>query len=272
MTMPAPTTYTTPLPVHFETPLVNPSPGGLYPATQWTEEGDGPTRWLSGGVEVRGGNYSDGQASGIWDAPWCEPPALDGPRKEGERQTILDIFEPVTVWAYDECDLTAPSRAEVRQRAAQILRLEEAVAVEREFAARLLLDAADLGATPTVADVIAAVAALEAAMAKTNTLGYFHLGMQWAARLASAHLLVRTGTGFTTPTGHRLILGGGYVEGLADTIVATSQPFGWRSSVQVREAVDERHNTYAAIAERSVVVGYEALIAAVTITPPDPTP
>lgn len=271
MTMPAPTTYDHPLPLHFETPLVNPSPGGLYPATNWTEEGDGPTRWLSGGVEVRGSNYSDGQASGIWDAPWCEPPALDGPRKEGDRQSILDVFEPVTVWAYDECDLTAPSRA-VQARAAQILRREEQPAVEREFAARLLLDAADLGPVQTVADVTAAVGALEAAMAMTNTLGHFHLGMQWAAALASAHLLVRTGTGFVTPMGHRLILGGGYVDGLGGTLVATSQPFGWRSSVQAREAVDERHNTYAAVAERSVVVGYEALVAAVTITPPEPTP
>lgn len=268
MTMPVPTTYDHPLPVHFEAPLVNPSPGGLYPATNWTEEGDGPTRWLSGGVEVRGQNYSDGQASGIWDAPWCPPPALDGPRKEGERQTILDIFEPMTVWAYDECDLTAPSRAEVQTRAAQILRLEEQPAVEREFAARLLLDAADLGPVQAVADVTAAVGALEAAMAKTNTLGYFHLGTQWASPLASAHLISRTGTGFTTPMGHRLILGGGYVDGLGDVIVATSAPFGWRSSVQVREAVDERHNTYAAIAERSVVIGYEALIAAVEVTTP----
>lgn len=268
MTMPVPTTYTETLPVHFEAPLVNPSPGGLYPATNWTEEGDGPTRWLSGGVEVRGQNYSDGQASGIWDAPWCPPPALDGPRKEGERQTILDIFDPMTIWAYDSCDLTTPSRAEVQTRAAQILRLEEQPAVEREFAARLLLDAADLGPVPTVADMTAAMGALEAAMAKTNTLGYFHLGTQWAAALASAHLISRTGTGWTTPMGHRLILGGGYVEGLGDTLVATSAPFGWRSSVQVREAVEERHNTYIAIAERSVVIGYEALVAAVEVMTP----
>lgn len=265
MTAPV-TTYTEPLPVHFETPLVNPSPGGLYPATNWTEEGDGPTRWLTGGVEVRGQNYSDGQASGIWGAAWCADP-VPGQLKEGERKGILDIFEPVTVWAYDECDLTAPSRAEVQARAAQILRLEEQPAVEREFAARLLLDAADVGPVQTAADVTAAIGTLEAAMAKTNTVGYFHLGTQWAAALASAHLISRTGTGWVTPMGHRLILGSGYVDGLGDTLVATSAPFGWRSSVQVREALDERHNTYAAVAERSVVVGYEAVIAAVEITP-----
>ncbi|MCV7062462.1 hypothetical protein H7I76_22745 [Mycolicibacterium vaccae] len=108
----------------------------------------------------------------------------------------------------------------------------------------------------------AAIGALEAAMATTNTLGYLHLGTQWAAALCAAHLVSRTGTGWVTPMGHRLILGGGYIEGLGDTLVATSAPFGWRSSVQVREALDERHNTYAAVAERSVVIGYEAVIAA----------
>jgi hypothetical protein len=67
--------------------------------------------------------------------------------------------------------------------------------------------------------------------------------------------------------GHRLVFGGGYVDGLGDTLVGTSQPFGWRNAVAIREAIDERHNLFVAIAERSVVVGYEALVGAVAITP-----
>jgi hypothetical protein len=35
----------------------------------------------------------------------------------------------------------------------------------------------------------------------------------------------------------------------------------------VPEAIDERHNLFLAIAERSLAIGYEALIGAVTITP-----
>jgi hypothetical protein len=254
-------------PVYFDAPLVNPAPQGLYPATQWTEE-TGPTRWLDSGVEVRGMNYPDGQASGVWEADWCTPPALDGPRKEGVRPGILDPFPAITVWSYDECDLTAPSRAEVRARAAQVFRLEEQPAVERAFAERLLIDAA---ATPegitSAADLTLAVGQLEAAFALTNTLGFIHLGAQWAAVAAEARLVSRTGTGWTTPMGHRLVFGGGYVDGLGDTLVGTSQPFGWRNAVAIREAIDERHNLFVAIAERSVVVGYEALVGAVAITP-----
>ncbi|MDP7727626.1 hypothetical protein [Mycobacterium sp. TY813] len=271
-TMPEPVTYDAMLPVPFVAPPVNPSPGGLYPATLWTEEGDGPTRWLDSGVEIRGGNYSDGQASGVWGAPWCPPPALDGERKEGVRPDILDPFDPITVWAYDQCDLTAPSRAEVSERAAQILRLEEQPAAEREFAERLLADAAALpGGIASVADLAAAVGQIEATFALTNTVGYIHAGAQWLAPLTEVRMVSRSGTNWVSPAGHRWIFGGGYVEGLDDTFVATSQPFGWRNSAVIREAIDERANIFAAVAERSLVIGYEAAVAAVAITP-EPTP
>lgn len=262
------TTHTAMLPTHFEVPAVNPAPHGLYPATFWTEEADGPTRWLGSGVEVRGANYGGADAAGVWDADWCAPPAIDGPRKQGQRPPILDPFDPVTVWGYDECDLTEPSRAEVRARAAQIMRLQEQSMVEREFAERLLTDAADTAAgIVSAVDLTLALGHLEAAFAETNTVGFVHAGAQWAAVAAEARLVSRTGTGWTTPMGHRWVFGGGYVAGLGDTLVATSQTFGWRNTVAVREAIDERHNTFAAIAERSVVVGYEAVVAAATVTP-----
>lgn len=187
---------------------------------------------------------------------------MPGQIKEGERPGILPPFEPVTVWAYDECDLTAPSRAEVEQRAAQIFRLEEQVAVEREFATRLLLDAGTPETRPTLKE---AVAYLEGELAKTNTTGYLHVGAHLVAQEPS--LFVASGTAHKSPLGHTWVIGGGYVEGLGDTLVATSQPFGWRDQVALRTAMDERHNIFAAIAERTVLVGYEAVIAAVTVTP-----
>ena len=137
-------TYDRPIPVQFEPPVQNPAPNGLYAATTWTEiAADQPSRHLSG-VEVRSvGNYGGDGAFGLWPNDSCatgtEPdPAL---RKEGIRPGGLDPFESVTVWAYDECDLTAPSRTEVRARALQIMRLEEQTAVEREFAERMKADA-----------------------------------------------------------------------------------------------------------------------------------
>ncbi|SIS03704.1 hypothetical protein [Williamsia sterculiae] len=47
----------------------------------------------------------------------------------------------MTVWGYDECDLTAASRTETHARAAHNLAMLEPVTVEREVAGRLLTDA-----------------------------------------------------------------------------------------------------------------------------------
>lgn len=263
MTAPPIETYGSLLPVPFAAPPVNPSPQGLYAATAWTDI-TGPSRHLSG-VEIRpAGNYGGGSAFGVWESDWCSVPPLDGERKEGTRPDWLDPFAPVTVWAYDECDLTAPSRREVEQRAMQIFWLHEHVAVEREFANRLLTDA---GSPEAVATLTAAIGHLEAQFAITNTVGFIHAGVQWAAAAAASQLVGKSGTKLITPLGHTLVFGGGYVEGLEDTLVATSQPFGWRDATVLRTAIDERRNIFAAIAERSVLVGYEHLIGAATVTP-----
>ena len=68
-----------------------------------------------------------------------------------------------------------------------------------------------------------------------------------------------------TPLGHTWALGGGYVDTLDNLMVATSPVFGWRDTVQVRPVLDPDTNTYAAVAERSVVLGYEKLIGAVYV-------
>ena len=103
------------------------------------------------------------------------------------------------------------------------------------------------------------------AAALTNTLTFFHAGAQWASQ--EFGLVLKSGTRWTSPLGHVWIFGGGYVEGLDQTIVATSQPYGWRDAPTTRNAVDRLNNIYAAVAERSVTIGYEALVAAVTIAP-----
>lgn len=265
------TTYASPLPLHFEAPPVNPTAFGLYSSTAWTEIGaDQPSRHLHG-VEVRSsGNYGGDLAAGVWDAPWCGDPQ-PGQLKQGERPEILEPFSPITVWAADECDLTAPSRAEVQARAQQLLRLEEQVLVEREFAERLKLDAADLGTPQTADSLKLAVGYLEGAAALTNTLTYFHVGAQWASQ--EFGLVLKSGTRWVSPLGHVWIFGGGYVEGLDNTIIATSQPYGWRDEPQIRTTMDTGRNLFVAIAERTVVIGYEAVVAAVEITaPPEPQP
>lgn len=196
------TTHPDMLPVRFEAPPVNPAPGGLYSSVFWTDVGtDEVSRHLTG-VEVRGANFPGDQV-GVWDTDWCGVPALDGDRKEGERGGVLDPFDPLVVWAFDSCDATEPSRREVEQRAAQALRLRESVVVARQFAARLLVDAADLDAIPAVADVVAALAHIEAEFAEANVLGYVHASPAWLPVFVAAQLITRSGAKWTTPAGTR---------------------------------------------------------------------
>lgn len=264
------TTHGDMLPVQFEVPLVNPSPQGLYGVTSWTDTPEGaPSRFLTAGVDLRVHNFGGAAAFGVWGASWCASAddLTDDDIKEGARPADLDTFEPMTLWAYDECDLTAPSRAEVRARVQQNLRLREPIAVERTFADRLLDDAP---APTAVADVVAAVAHLEAAFALTNTLGLIHASPALAAAASAANLVRASGTGLITPLGHKWVFGGGYVDGLDTVLVATSPTYGWRDQVAVRDTMKLEHNLFVAIAERSLLVGYEAAIGAAEITPPSP--
>lgn len=249
-------------PVILRPPLVNPAHTGLADATIWTEM-TGAARHLLG-VEIEAsGNYGIEPSSGIWGAAWCGEPGEIVP---GDRPAALDAFDPVTAWAHDECDLTAPSQAEVRLRAEQTMRLREPLMIEREFAARALLDA---GTPTTVPDLTAAVSTLEAALAETNTVGFIHASTAWMAYAARDHLLgdPQLGGRYRTPAGHTWVFGGGYVAGLGGTPVATSTPFGWRDAVQLREVIDHEGNRFSVLAERTTVIGYEKAIKAATITP-----
>lgn len=250
--------------VHQEVPPVNPAAIGLYAATDWLT--DEENRWLNG-VEFRGTSYGGEDAFGLWEGHYCDEPT-PGQKKEGTRPDYLPPFYPVTVWAYDECDLTAPSRAEVRARVKQIIRLQDQTAIEREFANRLLEDVDALpGTVPTAVNLKKAVGYIEGELAKTNTVGYIHIAADLVAE--ETGLFLGSGTVRKSPLGHTWVIGGGYVDALGDTLVATSKPYGFRYEHEVRDAIDEKANIFAAVAERSVLIGYEAAIAAVTI---DTTP
>ncbi|AER47662.1 hypothetical protein [Mycolicibacterium goodii] len=248
----------------FDPPLVNPAPNGLYTATTW-EPTDGPPRWLAAGMQFNVHNYGGAEAFGVWGASWCvsADELTEDDFKTGERPELPNPYDPIVVWAFDYCDLTARSREEVRTRARQNLRIVEQAAVEREFAERMLLDG---GAADTAVNLVDAVSQLEAVLAETNTLGFIHASPRLAAYAAAANLVVRSGTALKTPLGHTWVFGGGYVEGLGTTLVATSPTFGWRTEPIVHEAMKIEWNRFVAVAERSVLIGYEALLGAVSIT------
>lgn len=251
-------------PVVFDPPLVNPSPTGLFSAVAWTDE-DGPLRWLGPGVDVRVWNYGGGPSYGVWQAdPFALSRDLESGdvKVPGDRPDWPDTFLDFTSWAADDCDLTAPSQADVRKRAAQIHNLNEQTAVEEFFADRLMLDA---GAAVAATDIVDAVGQLEALLARTNTLGVIHASAELAAYAASKQLIRWNGTRMVTPLGHQWAFGGGYVTGLAGNLVASSPVFGWRGPVVPRDAFKLDQNRFYAIVERSLTLGYETVLGAVVI-------
>lgn len=257
------TTHSTPVPIQFDVPAANPSPQGLWAATTWNDS-EGPSRFLTSGVDFRTHNFGGDEAFGIWGAGWCVDPDDLGPDdiKDGVRPSDLDTFAPLTVWAYDDCDLTPASQDEVRVRVTQNLRLREQVATERELATRLITDAPALTNTN---NFTRALGQLEGELAKTGILGVIHVGAQWAAVAAQSNLIKYNGAKLTTPLGHQWVFGGGYVEGLGARLVATSPTYGWRDAPEVRATVKTSENRYVAVAERSLLIGYERAIATIQI-------
>lgn len=187
-------------------------------------------------------------------------------RKEGERPPDTDPFPPVTVWAYGQCDMTEYGQSEAITRAQQNLRLLEQVAAERDLSIRLFADSAAV--TVERATLPSAISYLEGLLAETNTLGIIHGSAQWASiGVAQGGLWQRSGTAIKTQLGHSLAFGGGYVDGLGTTLVATSAPiFGWRDEPALRTTAHYQTNEFIAIAERSVALAYEEIIGAVTVT------
>lgn len=250
-------------PTRFDAPLLNPAPGGLDAVTYWQTE-TGPLRWLMTGMEIIPFNY-DLAGFGVWTADWC---AAEGDLTEddvmapGDRPEPLLPFLGITTWAADECDMRAVSRAEVEIRAAQAHRLKEPVFVESAFGDRMLDDA---GTPDDATDLVDAVGKIDEMFGDTGTLGFVHAAPRWIGRAAQANLLVRAGSTLRTPSGHTWVFGNGYKTPLGDTLVGTSQPFGWRQDPIPRSGIPKTRDGFKAIVQRSLLIGYEHAIGAVTV-------
>ncbi|CAM3070391.1 hypothetical protein BST27_29660 [Mycobacterium intermedium] len=258
----------------FDPPQVPPNPYGLYSHVRWVQSGDPFRALLHQGVVIRPHNYGGEGAFGVWNAGWCEDPdsiaAED--RKHGTRPDAeeLDPFTSETVYAFDHnaCgDLSAEEIQATRDRALRnLLRLEQNAA-ERQLAVRMLADA---GTPRATTDIVAALAHIETQFAITATAGFIHASSYWAAHAIRSQLAVRDGDRFVTPLGHTWVFGGGYADELDTVLVATSPIFGWRGETQINESIQHTTNEFIAVAERSVLLGYEKAVAAAEIETPEP--
>lgn len=253
-------------PVRVPAALVNASPNGLVAATAWVDD-PAPLRWLPSGMEIQVFNFGGSASFRTWQAAWnaahSDLDPEDDLKAPGVRPTPPDAFVALTGVASDEGALPNWSQEEVKKRAEQVYRLQEPLAVETALAARMLADA---GTLDTAADLLSAVAHLEGMIAQTSTLGFVHASAELASPAAQLNLIRYQNGKLVTPLGHTWVFGGGYVDALGTKLVATSPTSGLRGPLVVRDGMNLKHNRYQAIAERSLVVGYEALIGAVNIT------
>ncbi|AQA05023.1 hypothetical protein BVC93_24395 [Mycobacterium sp. MS1601] len=262
-------------PVEFTPPALPAAwPYGLDVATTWIEEisGDAARRWLPAGVQFRRRLVNQPGTFGVWDADWCASPDDLDPDDVKTGPPIEDAdpapYTAVTAWAFDrlqECgNLSEFDRGQVIERARETFALSEPVAVEIEFASRMLTDAP----TPaSAADLVRAVGHLEQEFAATGTAGLVHARVSLLALAEHARLVVRDGPTLRTPGGYRWVFGAGYADTLGDRIIGTSPTYGWRDEIEVRESMQHTHNQFIAIAERSSVIGYENVVGAAVITP-----
>lgn len=250
------------LPIIYQPTVVGPS-RGLYDAVNWLADGVEPVRFLATGVDIEQVNTGLDEQFGVWGESWCaDPDSIESDKIRDRLDREYASFAPITVYGYDanQCgDMTTTSRNEVQARALNSLTLNEQQAAETSLAARLL---ADLPETPNYrASFFDSVSYLEGELAKKGIPGYIHLGAQWAAH-AARYMLNDNGR---SPMGHTWVFGGGYVDTLGYNLIATTQPVGWRGPLSVRDAYKYELNQYVAVAERSLLVAYEAVLASVQI-------
>ncbi|MGU3501897.1 hypothetical protein [Mycobacterium sp. C31M] len=259
-------------PVEFTPPLLSPTrPLGLVAATTWTETTtDDPAHWLPSGIQIRERTHRDPSAFGVWGAPWCaSPDELDpvddlktGPAHEDDDP---EPFEAHTVWAFDrlqECgNLSQYDRGQVIERARHTFAVREPLSVETQFATRLLADA---GSPPEVADLVAGIGMLEQNFAVAGVVdGLVHARFGLISHAENLRLIIRDPSEpgvLRTPSGlHRWVFGAGYPATFGNRLIGTTATYGWRTPVEVRESLQYQRNQYFAIAERSVIVAYEAV-------------
>jgi hypothetical protein len=242
----------------------------LFRHTIWVqdEEDDEPSRFLIAGTRIRRYNYLEESSSGTWDDSWDTFPPESV--KSGTRPDFLPDFLPTVAFGYDSCSLADFDVNEIKRNALHWCDLKAPILAETNFASRMISDA---GALSTAADILIALGQIEAAIAATNSVGFVHMSPSLAPQMAFSQCMIRDPGELTwkTPMGNILIFGGGYSSVLDDastgasTIIATSQPYGWRNRTTLLTTVYQEQNQFIAVAECSMCIGYEDLVGSAVV-------
>lgn len=240
----------------YAPPPANPSPGGLYSVAALTDAGD-PSR-LAQNVVVETWNCG---TAWVWpidckaDDPDPSPKGAEPRNDWGSHEFTGDV-----IGADDNCSALVPEE-EAQGRAKQLLRLQEPVKVEQQLTSRLLA----MAGTPTdVTGLVAAVGALEEAVAEFGFTGVIHAAPHLAAALQNAQLVTKSGQYLLSPSGHRYAFGSGYAD-LGETLVATGPVAVHQGPIVFNHGPNYPTNQRLSVAEREVLVTWECWTTAVTI-------
>lgn len=274
-------------PLYVEAPAITPYQYGLFSVASMPPE-DADPHWQCG-IEYQ--PLSCDRA--FVTADDCET-ATPTPKEVAEGVGIVEA-EPFTIFDGFNCHIVGFTEAEIMARARAALELGERRAVEREYwtgehgTALHLADpsAVVLNAVPapTAADalhIVGGLAALENYLADNyGGVGVIHAPRGVSAFLSRFHLASVVGSRIQTLVGTPVALGGGYVvntgpdgtpapPGTAwmyatgQVVVRRSAP--WVNPNSVAAALNRTTNNVTLLAERTVIVSHECVLAAVLVT------
>lgn len=253
-----------------EPALLGPPSKGLFEAVSWQQEGE-PLRFLAAGVTVRQPNFVDTLQVGVWGEAWNVAAVDVTTDKIIKRGDLTDLdFLPFTLYAYDQdpCPhrLMDEARSAVQSRATALLARHEQTQAELKLAATLTANTPTPG---TAANLGEAVSLIEIGLADAgldSSDGFVFANVEDATALLSAQFIEKRGGQFFTALDYRVIFTTELVA--AGSLRATPQLYGWRGSITTRDHIEHTANDYIAIAERSMVIGYEAVVVAADVTGP----
>lgn len=247
----------------FDPKVLPPFPRGLYEFVDWVQDG-GEARFIrEDGLVIRPQNFPSADEYGTLVQEFCEQPAepLIADRPDIDD---LDVWSHASVWysSQNQClDLRPEGQQEARDRVlGNFLRLEP-LGTETAFATRLLALAGAPVAATNLKDAIGQLTDAAAALGVGEV--YIHARPYWAVQEYGLFT-----SDMKTVLGAQLVVGGGYVNVLGNVLVATTPVYGWRSEQLVTESLEPKENLLYSLAQRSVLLGVEKIIAAVEIATP----
>jgi hypothetical protein len=234
-----------------------------------------PANSVGGGILDQANSLPDGWERGVRFATeacisagehvFCP----DSPTAKSFQGSVLTEFFPYGVEVSVVCSTLGEATADAEREA----RANQSLAVIDEFSVGFVLATGETQAgtdtgNPALGDAtsggtattaVAALAVLEDAIA-TNLKGHLawvHLTPARLVELVDAGVLYRDMGVWRTPTGHVVVASPGYVGNIDDELVATTEVFASRGTIDLVRTVDRSDNRHLAVHEAPALAVFD---------------